>query len=547
MKNIPRKALSLVLALAMAAVSLPAFATASKAASAAKSAASAVSAAPSSTSAMPPMKEPEPWVDIKDAAGLAALAQNPAGRYRLIADISLWDTPWTPFSFSGALDGAGHTIYDLKITQPGAEKGTSVDGNAKKYDTAFAGLFSITKNATIENLNVKVADVRITTDQNCFAAILAGYTENTKITNCKVEGRVYLALANKMGGVGGLTGFGNGTVSGCTADVTLVFVDQNPAAVKCEQFLGGIVASGYTDIENCTVEIKGYASIHGYAHNGGLVGMHYIHNPADKTHKGYVRNNTVNGYITFFENNKDRRAYCAAYVGEVMNWNMIQSGNKGTFKRDERIDYSKTLLPCEGEGYTPTVTAPTCTEMGFTTYKCNTGNYSYVADYIFPSHKPGPYEVVKAPTDKEEGVLRSTCTVCGQPAGEATIAKLSPGSDSIFAKPTLALSPGKSQTLTAPVTGQDGAPWPVVWSSSDEKVAAVDSAGKITALAPGTTTITAADQKGQPLATSSVIVQQGFPLWVLAPIGVLGLAIAFVLWRRAMIAKSRKARRRYKS
>ena len=56
-------------------------------------------------------------------------------------------------SFSGSLDGAGHTIYNLKVTQVGADSANTLDGNSKVYDTVFAGFFSTLTNAAVSNIN----------------------------------------------------------------------------------------------------------------------------------------------------------------------------------------------------------------------------------------------------------------------------------------------------------------------------------------------------------------------------------------------------------
>ncbi len=63
-----------------------------------------------------------------------------------------------------------------------------------------------------------------------------------------------------------------------------------------------------------------------------------------------------------------------------------------------------------GHSYETAVTAPTCTEMGYTTYTCACGE-SYKSDYVLPtghSHEA----VVTAPTCTEQGYTTYTCH-CG--------------------------------------------------------------------------------------------------------------------------------------
>jgi len=65
-----------------------------------------------------------------------------------------------------------------------------------------------------------------------------------------------------------------------------------------------------------------------------------------------------------------------------------------------------------GHTYTSVVTAPTCTEQGYTTYTCECG-HSYVADYVDAlGHSYNT--VVTAPTCTAEGYTTYTCSVCGE-------------------------------------------------------------------------------------------------------------------------------------
>lgn len=75
-----------------------------------------------------------------------------------------------------------------------------------------------------------------------------------------------------------------------------------------------------------------------------------------------------------------------------------------------------------GHTYTAEVTAPTCTEEGYTTYTCECG-HSYVADYV---EALGHTEdaVVTAPTCTEEGYTTYTCSVCGESRKADTISAL---------------------------------------------------------------------------------------------------------------------------
>ena len=73
-------------------------------------------------------------------------------------------------------------------------------------------------------------------------------------------------------------------------------------------------------------------------------------------------------------------------------------------------------------------------------------------------------------------------------------------------KTTLTLDIGASETLTATVAPSDATNKAVVWSSSNGAVASVDNAGKVTAAAEGTTTITVITAEGSKSATCEVTV-----------------------------------------
>ena len=322
--------------------------------------------------------------EISTRDELEALAGQ-SGSFRLAADIDLSDSPWTPIPFSGTLDGSGHTIFNMTITEPAPDLVTTYDGNRRGYQTLAAGLFSKLTKAVVTDLTLLGGLVRLETESCCYAALLAGSIEKSEIRNCSVSGRVYLNTGAPVCGVGGISGYGSGKITDCSADVELVVIDLNPDQ-KCEQFLGAVTANGYPDIESCTVNIQGYASVHGYVHCGGLVGMHYI--PNKKTeHNGYVRYNTIRGSIHFFEDNDIRRAYCKAAVGEKSNDQVVVAKNDDSgFMPDEVFDYSKPLLPerCESPSLEESVVSPSVGSFGYTLHTCRFCGAAYRDTYTPP-------------------------------------------------------------------------------------------------------------------------------------------------------------------
>ncbi|MBQ2468494.1 MAG: hypothetical protein II503_02310, partial [Clostridia bacterium] len=77
----------------------------------------------------------------------------------------------------------------------------------------------------------------------------------------------------------------------------------------------------------------------------------------------------------------------------------------------EEISRNVVSKDAPGHKYEATVTEPTCTEQGYTTYVCSVCGDSYIADYVDPAHK---YEaVVTEPTCTEQGYTTYTCSACG--------------------------------------------------------------------------------------------------------------------------------------
>ena len=83
------------------------------------------------------------------------------------------------------------------------------------------------------------------------------------------------------------------------------------------------------------------------------------------------------------------------------------------------------LEKAAGHKYTKTVTDPTCTEMGYTTYTCSNCKDSYKADYTKAAgHTVGDWQIVKQPTTALEGSKEQKCIKCGQVVNVEAIEKI---------------------------------------------------------------------------------------------------------------------------
>lgn len=344
---------------------------------------------------------------------LLQIGKDPQGSYVLMNDIDMAGLPWEPVAFEGVFDGGGHALLNLCVENVGAEQADTYDGNYKVYETYFAGLFSTLKEAEVRNVNLVNLQIELETDVPCFIGGIAGYSENSTVRNCSIQGRLELRAHDRMFGVGGIVGYGNGLIEQTSADVTLICIDTD-ADTRDEQFMGGAYAAGYLDLNECNVIIDGYDSDHGYVHNGGLVGM-YIFYPKGTAYEGLITNNTVQGRIRFFEDNTDRRAYCREYLGEVMSWNLKNSDNSAVFERDEVFDYTIDLRPdmCVDASHTETVTEPGCNTFGYTTVTCDGCGYAYTDFYTLYRHSVEEWTTIQSPTQLSTGVQSGVCLRCG--------------------------------------------------------------------------------------------------------------------------------------
>ena len=81
-------------------------------------------------------------------------------------------------------------------------------------------------------------------------------------------------------------------------------------------------------------------------------------------------------------------------------------------------------LDALGHDYAAVITVPTCTEQGYTTHTCSCGE-SYVADYVDAlGHDWDDGVVTTEPTEYDDGVMTFTCSVCRE-TYTVTIPKLS--------------------------------------------------------------------------------------------------------------------------
>ena len=108
------------------------------------------------------------------------------------------------------------------------------------------------------------------------------------------------------------------------------------------------------------------------------------------------------------------------YAGSEAQWKAIQISYENDALLNANIHYNYVS---HTHSYKDVVTAPTCTEKGYTTHTCACGD-SYVDTYVDAlGHAWDEGKVTKEPTETETGVKTFTCTRCGETKTE-TIPKL---------------------------------------------------------------------------------------------------------------------------
>lgn len=387
------------------------------------------------------------------------IRKAPSGSYKLMNDIDFAGKTWKPLDFSGTFDGSGFAVLNCTVDSVTSDTRLTYDGNMIDYDTVFAGFFGIVENAEIKNFSLYGLNVDVHVKGECFAGGMAGYMDESVIENCTIEGTVSLYVDGKQIGTGGAAGFGNGEILNCTIDTTQICVDEN-VDQKDEQFMGGAYADGYISLARNDITIRGYDSDHGYVHDGGLCGMFIVY-PEDNYYYGFFTDNSVNGFITFFEDNEDRRAYCERGIGEDMSETFDAWGNEYDFEADERFEYGEDLLPhtCENPTYTKEEKSGICPDYGHTEYTCDLCGYTYNADYTASIHTPIGVETLVPAAEGSEGLDAGKCALCGITIYEKTEYVPETATETTAAETTAAAEPtsaAEPETTTRPQVDHTG-------------------------------------------------------------------------------------------
>ncbi|MPT32081.1 MAG: T9SS type A sorting domain-containing protein [Chryseobacterium sp.] len=143
-------------------------------------------------------------------------------------------------AFSGSLQGNGFTIKNLWIS---------------RTETDYLGLFGVTKDAIVNNLNIQLSATGITGGN--YVGILAGQSEGGNITNIKTSGTI-----TALSYLGGLLG--------SSADNTMIQNNSADVIINATgSYIGGLIGESASPVTNC--HSSGEVNVDG-DYSGGLIG-----------------------------------------------------------------------------------------------------------------------------------------------------------------------------------------------------------------------------------------------------------------------------------
>ena len=224
----------------------------------------------------------EPYT-IQSAAEFAFLAKSVnegesyAGKYLILAtDIDLNNIEWRPIgnginSFSGSLDGNGHTVFNLKITEGVHYTGTLSGPELKYYAN---GLFGTCLNPSIKNLCVDGATLALTNTNGrnmIQAGVLIGMLQadsTTQISGINVSNATVTSALEEnhspvgsldLGGVIGCvfaTGKSSVELSRLSVDVNVFTENGGAHAFDVGGFVGYVRSDNLFEAKDCALHLS---------------------------------------------------------------------------------------------------------------------------------------------------------------------------------------------------------------------------------------------------------------------------------------------------
>lgn len=260
--------------------------------------------------------------------------------YKITCDMDLSNTIWYPIGatatnpFKGTLDGQGHTISNIKIT------------NEYAYSD-YAGLLGFAECATIKNICISNSNIELerTKSAQLYIGGICGYAVNTTIYNCHSNCTMNAKgesssnfTANDQIHIGGICGYAKKSeISICYNSGEISTSSICSATNDSHIYAGGIC--GYSDSTSITI-CYNTATIHtesqqtesyinyfnkAFQHNGGICGYQDNHSSIQSCYNIGIITNTATA------NNEDNNIASTKYAGGICGYSLNNSYCKNSF------------------------------------------------------------------------------------------------------------------------------------------------------------------------------------------------------------------------
>jgi len=188
---------------------------------------------------------------VANGSDFAAMSANPSGSYKLVGDIDMTGITYTPFEFTGTLEGNGFTVKNLTLS--------TESGNF--------GIFTKV-NGTINNVIFENIAIKTTSYGSSYTGGVCGELVGGSLNRIVFKGTVS-GQGGDSADIGGLVGkMSSGTISYCESYATVI-----GNSIENAGSTGGIVgfAAG-GKLEGC----KNLGTVAGTYRVGGIAGLSYI-------------------------------------------------------------------------------------------------------------------------------------------------------------------------------------------------------------------------------------------------------------------------------
>ena len=501
-------------------------------------------------------------LDCVDKCGLGAYH----GYYfKLTSDIDMSGVEWTPFNFSGVLDGAGHTISNMQMNQNMFDTADPDKGEYKSQQYE-AGFFSQLVHAHIRNLYFENCSATISdnlnpaTQRDIYVGIVAGTAiassfENISVVNCTVtqngkpanlgyaggllafadichfedcsfqDGHINVggdATANYTGGIVGAIGdkfsqylstynmvVGAGDNFGMYRCFSTAIINDTSSTYRTGGLVGWSICDYLTDVyQDCRVG----GSIESGSYSGaGLIGDSWstttVANCVVYATKIAAANTTDPIYSFSNTNAVDTTVTNCKLSDQTVLEGSNQTNNASVSassltESEKQVSEFKSNLRGKLSDMTEGVEI-TLSQDGIVRYTVVTDENG---NYNFGKQVlPGIYTLAIA-EDSDYCAYTASTTIDYATNSLLNITRepaIIPVNEIKLNMDALSMTRGATATLTATITPDNATDKTVTWTSSDEKVATVEN-GVVTAVGSGTATITV--QAGEKTATCVVTV-----------------------------------------